>query len=96
MLAWTGAQIYEKWSVLSIFGRCVTFRQDFGQVMENIECFLKIRVIYFVYTYVPHGFYFALRSMLVCSSAQTYEECSNLIIFTGLGFFLQVFWQVKE
>ena len=39
------------------------------------------------YTCVPHAFYFALRSMSVGRGAEAYEECSNLDIFSRLGFF---------
>ena len=48
------------------------------------------------YSCVPHGFYFALRLMSTGRSAQTYEGCSNLIIFSRFSLFPQDFWQVKE
>ena len=35
-----------------------------------------------LYSCVPNGFYFALRSMSTGRSAQTYEQCSNLSIFS--------------
>ena len=50
-----------------------------------------------LYNCVPNGFYFSLaRSRSGGRSAQTYEECSNLSIFSRLGLFLHFFWQVKE
>ena len=48
------------------------------------------------YSCVSNGFYFSLRSRSGGRSAQTYEECWNLNIFSRLSPFLQFFWQVKE
>ena len=41
------------------------------------------------YNCVSNGFYFVLRSRLAEKSAQTYEKCSNLGIFSSFGSFLQ-------
>ena len=48
------------------------------------------------YSCVSNGFYFSLRSRSGGRSAQTYEECWNLNIFSRFGPFLQFFGQAKE
>ena len=48
------------------------------------------------YSSVPFDFNFAMTSMSTGRSTLTYEECSNLSIFSRLGPFSQVFGQVKE
>ena len=45
---------------------------------------------------VPNGFYFSLRSKSEGRSAQAYEECWNLNIFSCFGPFLRFFGQLKE
>ena len=43
------AQTYEKWSVLSVFGRCGPIPQDFGQVQAQIIlCFIKMMRVCFI------------------------------------------------
>ena len=48
------------------------------------------------YSIVPFGFNSAMRSMSTERSAQTYEDCSNLSIFSYMCPFSQVFGQVKK
>ena len=45
---------------------------------------------------MPNAFHFALRSISAWRCAQTYEECSNLIVFSRLDFSLQFFGQAEE
>ena len=41
-----------------------------------------------LYSYAPNGYNFSLRSRSGGRSAQTYEKCLNLSIFSRLGLFL--------
>ena len=46
---WRNAQTYEKWSVLSIFGRCGPFPQDLEQIfVQIILYFIKIVKVCFI------------------------------------------------
>ena len=49
-----------------------------------------------LYSCVPNGFYFSLRLRSGGKSAQTYEECWYLSIFSRLDTFLQFFGQVND
>ena len=62
-----------------------------------------VKMVMVSYSSVTHGFYLFIYLFIYFlilrsggGSAQTYEECWNLSIFSRLGPFLQCFGQVKE
>ena len=59
--AWRSSPLYEKLSVVSIFGHCATFPQNFGQVLAQIILSL-VKCESFLYSCVPNAFYFVLGS----------------------------------
>ena len=65
---------YEKLSVVSIFGDCAMFPQYFGQILAQIILPL-VKIVSFLYSFVPNAFYFVLRLLLGRGNAKTYEEC---------------------
>ena len=89
-------QIYEKWSIFSIF-RCLgPFTQVFGQV--NKWLMLELHKIITVSDVIAclNVFLFFFWMRLAGRSVQSYEKWSLFSVFSRLGTFPQVFRHAKE
>ena len=80
-LAGRSAQTYERYSVSSIFSRLGPFPHVFGQV----KCLLMLKlhkIKYMAHIVACHilFFYIILWTRLAGTSAQSYEQCSGLVL----------------